>query len=98
MTLIDLFTRTFQNRAGDVALEFGDRTFTFDELDARANRVAALLESRGFCPGDRLAVYLENRVEFIDLFLACTRRGVIFVPINILYREREVSHIVSDAE
>src|SRR5690242_19799796 len=98
MTLTDLFDRTFKDRAGDVALEFGGETFTFADLDARANRLARLLSARGFCPGDRLAIYLENRVEFIDLFLACTRIGVILVPINILYRDREASHIVSDAE
>jgi malonyl-CoA/methylmalonyl-CoA synthetase len=34
----------------------------------------------------------------IDLYLACVKLGVIFVPINILYREREIAHIVSDAE
>src|ERR1051326_3469678 len=34
----------------------------------------------------------------IDLYLACTRLGVIFVPINILYRDREIAHIVQDAE
>jgi malonyl-CoA/methylmalonyl-CoA synthetase len=33
----------------------------------------------------------------IDLFLACVKTGVIFVPINILYRDREISHIVNDA-
>ena len=34
----------------------------------------------------------------IDLFLACVKLGVIFVPVNILYREREIAHIVGDAE
>jgi malonyl-CoA/methylmalonyl-CoA synthetase len=48
--------------------------------------------------GDRLCVQLANCVEIIDLYLACTRLGVVFVPINILYRDREVAHIVSDAE
>ena len=53
---------------------------------------------RGFVKGDRLCVYLANRIEVIDLFLACVKVGVIFVPINILYREREIAHIVGDAE
>ena len=44
------------------------------------------------------AVYLANRIELIDIYLACVKLGVIFVPINILYREREMSHILSDAE
>ncbi len=98
MTLADLLGPTFRDRAGEPALEFKGRTFTFGEIDARADRLARVLTARGFAAGDRLAVYLENRVEFIDLFLACTRLGVILVPINILYRDREVSHIVSDAE
>ena len=34
----------------------------------------------------------------IDLYLACMKQGIIFVPINILYREREIGHILSDAE
>src|SRR6185436_8812551 len=98
MTLAELLNPTFRDRSGETALEFGRDTYTFGELDARASRIAGLLSARGFCAGDRLAVYLENRVEFIELFLACTRLGVILVPINILYRDREASHIVSDAE
>jgi malonyl-CoA/methylmalonyl-CoA synthetase len=34
----------------------------------------------------------------IDLFLGCVKLGVIFVPVNILYKEREVTHILNDAE
>jgi malonyl-CoA/methylmalonyl-CoA synthetase len=48
--------------------------------------------------GDRLCVYLSNRIELIDIFLACVKLGVIFVPVNILYREREIAHITGDAE
>jgi malonyl-CoA/methylmalonyl-CoA synthetase len=56
------------------------------------------LVANGFHSGDRLCVYLANCVEMIDIYLACVKLGVIFVPINILYREREIAHIVSDAE
>jgi malonyl-CoA/methylmalonyl-CoA synthetase len=34
----------------------------------------------------------------IDLYLACVKTGIIFVPMNILYRDRERSHILADAE
>jgi malonyl-CoA/methylmalonyl-CoA synthetase len=60
--------------------------------------MASVLQRRGLERGDRLCVYLANCVEMIDLYLACVKLGVIFVPINILYREREVSHILQDAE
>ena len=98
MNLTDLFDQSFLGRRDTVALEFGGRSYTFGEIDARSNRLAQLLMRRGLKTGDRLCVYLVNGVEIIDLYLACVKLGVIFVPINILYRDREISHILKDAE
>jgi malonyl-CoA/methylmalonyl-CoA synthetase len=44
-----------------------------------------------------VAFFLQNRVEVIDLWLAGAKLGLIIVPINVLYRERELTHIVRDA-
>ncbi len=103
MQLADLFDLSLVGRAAAVALEYERTdgqaaTLTFGELAARSNRLARLLVTRGLQRGDRLGFFLPNRVEFIDLFLACLKLGVIVVPINVLYREREITHIVSDAE
>lgn len=98
MTLTDLFDLSFTGRSGEIALEFGGRHYSFGELDRRSDRMAQLLLARGLAPGDRLCVYLENRLELIDLFLACLKTGVIFVPVNVLYREREIRYIASDSE
>jgi len=98
MNLTHLFDLSFIGRRDDAALEFQGATYSFGDIDARSNRLAQLLARRGLKKGDRLCVYLANCVEMIDLFLACVKRGVIFVPINILYRDREISHILRDAE
>src|ERR1700742_1821842 len=98
MNLCDLFDLSLLGRRDTVALEFHEQTFTFAEIDGRSNRLARLFESRGMRAGDRLCVYLANCVEMIDIFLACVKLGVIFVPINILYRDREMAHILRDAE
>lgn len=98
MNLTQLFDLSFQGRRGQVALEYLGREYTFGEIDERSNRMAELLRSRGLGAGDRLCVYLGNCVELIDIYLACVKLGVIFVPINILYRDREILHILSDAE
>ncbi len=60
--------------------------------------MAQALLAHGFTKGDRLCVHLANCVEMIDLYLACVKTGVMFVPVNILYRDREISHILNDAE
>ena len=98
MNLTHLFDLSLRGRADTPALEFDGRTYTFGEVDARSNRMAQMLIARGLKAGDRLCVHLPNSVEMIDLYLACVKLGVIFVPINILYREREVGHILQDAE
>ena len=98
MNLRQLFDVSLVHRRDEVALEWSGLEYTFGEIDSRSNRVANALSAGGLVQGDRLCVYLANRIELIDIFLACIKLGVIFVPINILYREREMSHILSDAE
>ena len=98
MTLTDLFDSSLIGRRGSAALEFRDHVYTFGELDDRSNRLATVLSRRGLRTGDRLCVYLANCVEMIDLYLACIKLGVMFVPINILYRGREIGHILNDAD
>ena len=97
MNLSNLFDSSLIGRRDKVALEFQGREFTFGEIESRSNRLAHALVARGMRTGDRLCVYLVNSVEMIDLYLACVKLGVIFVPINILYREREMGHILGDA-
>jgi malonyl-CoA/methylmalonyl-CoA synthetase len=97
MTLASLFEASFGQRRERVALEWKEERLTFGEIDARANRMTQALAARGLRPGERLAAYLPNRVEVIDVYLACTRLGALYVPINILYREREIDHILRDS-
>jgi len=98
VNLLHLFDLSLAARRDEAALEWAGETFTFGDIERRSNRMANALRARGFVKGDRLGVHLANRIELIDLYLACVKLGVIFVPINILYRERELAHIMRDAE
>jgi crotonobetaine/carnitine-CoA ligase len=60
-----------------------------------ARRAAALLQSLGCHPGDRVAVCCANRVEFLHLWFACSLTGVIFTPINIEMRGGVLRHMLS---
>jgi len=103
MLLSDLFDLSLRGRAEAVGLVHQSpdgtlRELTFAEIGDRADRFADALRRRGVGVGDRVALYMANRVEFVDLFLACVRAGFVLVPINVLYREREIAHIVADSE
>ena len=98
MTLPRLFALSLHGRRDRPALEWAGQTSTFGQIDARSSRLARELLARGLTAGDRLAVYLSNRPDYIDLFIACSKAGLVFVPINILYKEREAGHILRDAD
>jgi malonyl-CoA/methylmalonyl-CoA synthetase len=98
MNLLHLFDLSLIGRRNQTALECDGRTYNFGDIDERSSRTAQALRGRGIETGDRVCAYLPNCVEIVDLYLACLKLGAIFVPINILYRDREIAHIVADAE
>jgi malonyl-CoA/methylmalonyl-CoA synthetase len=98
MNLTDLLDSSLLGRSDSPAVEFAGNTSTFGELESRTNRLARLLIELGLKTGDRLCVYLPNSVEFIEIYIACAKTGIVLVPINFLYRDRELSHILSDAK
>lgn len=103
MALLSLLNHTLLGASSRAALEVEaspgtSQSFTFGELESRSNRLAQVLHARGVSFGDRVAFLLPNRVEIIDLWLACIKLGVIAVPINVLYQAREIAHIVADSE
>lgn len=103
MSLLDLYDLSLLGRRDAPAIDVdvapaATRTLTFGELDLRSNRLAHVLSDRGVAQGDRLAFCLANRLEVIDVWLAAMKLGAIVVPINVLYRGREIAHILGDAE
>ncbi|MDL5049788.1 AMP-binding protein [Oscillatoria amoena NRMC-F 0135] len=98
MHLFHLFDQSLIARADEEALSWQDRMFTFGEIEVASNQLCRMLREEGFLPGDRLCVQLANQPLMVFLYLACLKAGVIFVPINVLYKDREIQHILQDAE
>lgn len=82
-----------RNGEGDAVVADGVRVF-YAELDGIVGRVAANLEAAGVSPGDRVALLLSNRPEFIYVLFAAVRIGAIVVPINVREQTPELSYIL----
>jgi fatty-acyl-CoA synthase len=76
------------------AIIFEDRTISYKTLCKRADRTSSWLHSIGIEKGDRVAIMLNNCPEFLDLFLACSRIGAIFVPINFRISALELDYFI----
>jgi fatty-acyl-CoA synthase len=78
------------------AILFEDQKITYAELHQRANRASCWLQSLGIEKGDRVALTLNNCPEFVELFLACARLGVIFVPLNFRSAPPELDYFLKN--
>jgi fatty-acyl-CoA synthase len=72
----------------------GEREVSYAQFDALCRRAAAWLAGQGIGPGDRVAVWLVNRLEWLALFFGAARLGAAVVAINTRYRAAELAHIL----
>ncbi|HEY1709912.1 MAG TPA: AMP-binding protein [Rhizomicrobium sp.] len=73
-------------------------TRTWAELNANANRLARLFRERGLQPGDGVALFCTNRVEFMEVLNASRRTGMRLTPVNWHLTADEIAYILNDCE
>src|SRR5262249_49893892 len=79
-----------------VSIETGER-ITYAELDARTERAAETLRAL-LNRGDRFGILAYNCIEFLELFFAAGRAGVIAVPLSTRATDHELEHIARDCD
>jgi acyl-CoA synthetase (AMP-forming)/AMP-acid ligase II len=90
----DALTRSAFARPDHLAVVDGDRRWTYAEFDAWVNRLAHGLLARGCAVGDALALASANSAEFLAVYYACAKTGVVCVPINLGWRPQEVAYVL----
>jgi len=93
----DVLTRAAARTPAATALLFGERTWSYAELEAGVDRVATELLSRGLAPGDRVAAYAQNSDAYLLLFLGCARAGLVHVPVNYALKGDELAYLLADS-
>ncbi|MER7936012.1 MULTISPECIES: acyl-CoA synthetase [unclassified Streptomyces] len=81
-TVDGVLRRSARRTPARVALEYGDRRWTYQELDDAVSRAANVLLGQGLNRGDRVAAYGHNSDAYLIAFLACARAGLVHVPVN----------------
>src|SRR6476659_1806343 len=80
------------------ALVYGDRKTSYAELEATTNRLANSLVKLGLQPGQKMLIMLPNINEFVVAYYGILKPGGVVVPINVLYKAREIEFLLSDSE
>lgn len=80
-----------------LALTFGERKWSYAELDQAVGRVAARLLELGLRPGDRVAAYGKNSDAYLLLYLGSARAGLVHVPVNFNATGDELSYLLTQS-
>ncbi len=86
------------NSGDKIALVEGRKSLNYKELNQRINRLTWVLSNKlKLCKGDRVAVLAFNCIEFVELYFATARLGIILVPLNIRLSVRELEFMLTDS-
>jgi len=80
------------------ALAFQGRRWTFAELDTRVDAVAKGLIALGIAPGDKVALWMVNRPEWIDAMFAAMKIGAVLVPVNTRFRTDDTAYVLDQSD
>lgn len=97
-TLSALLDELVADRGDQVALIDDDRSITYRALRDRADAVADSLAMHGVGPGDRVAILMENRVEWVEAMFGALRLGATVVGVSTWAEPRELRYYLSHAE
>ncbi len=75
------------------AVVCGGQRFTYSQLDTAAARLAAGFAAVGLRAGERVVLFIDNRPEFITVWLALQRLGVITVPVGVREQRPGLAYI-----
>jgi len=97
-TLGSLPERAARRWGAREALYFNGRRWSFAELSRSVDRLARGLLALGVQPGEKVALWMVNRPEFIEAMFAVIKIGAILVPINTRLRTEDTAYILGQSD
>jgi long-chain acyl-CoA synthetase len=94
----ELLRRSVERNPDKWATVYHDQKLTFREIDALSNGLANGLRDCGLSKGDRVALFMTNRPEYLMTFQATSKAGGVVTPINPAYHEDEVEYQLNNSE
>jgi fatty-acyl-CoA synthase len=95
MNLAHLVTQNARRHSGRIGFIWGEKSWTWREIDALVSALAAALAERGIVKGDRILVHSKNCDEMFWSMFAAFRLGAVWVPTNFRLMPDEVAYLAT---
>ncbi|MCV2516991.1 surfactin non-ribosomal peptide synthetase SrfAA [Bacillus subtilis] len=96
-TVHQLFEETAQRHKDRRAVTYNGQSWTYGELNAKANRLARILMDCGISPDDRVGILTKPSLEMSAAVLGVLKAGAAFVPIDPDYPDQRIEYILQDS-
>ena len=93
MNLSHLLRQAARRHGAEIGFVWGERTWSWAELDRRVDAMAAALSAKGIRKGDRVLVQSKNCNQMFESMFACFRLGAVWVPTNFRQTPDEVAYL-----
>ncbi|XP_011314166.1 long-chain fatty acid transport protein 4 [Fopius arisanus] len=94
-SVADIFRQNVAKHPNKPCLICEDREWTFQEIEDLSNKVATIFKTHGYRKGDAVSLLMENRPEFVAIWLGLSKLGVIIPLINTNLRKSSLLHSVN---
>ena len=94
--LSNLVRQAAQRHPQEIAVAWGEATWSWAVFDRRIDAMAAALAARGVAKGDRVLVQSNNCNQMFEAMFACFRLGAVYVPTNFRQSPDEVADLGPD--
>ncbi len=96
-SLASLFARVCEGNGERTAVSLGDESLSYDELNRKADRVAAALVKEGAGAGTIVAICMERSLDMIVAMLGVVKCGAAYLPIDAMYPLQRIAETLEDA-
>jgi amino acid adenylation domain-containing protein len=97
-SLHQIISEVAAKNPGSIALKFNNETYTYRQLNERANQLAAVLIADGVKVGDKIAVSLDRAAELVVSLLAVMKAGGVYVPLDPIFPINRINYMLADSQ
>ena len=98
MNLATLLPAHARYRPNFPAIKVSGSEYTFAELNAEVDRIAIALLAAGITKGDKVSIVMTNLLEFVQVYLALAKTGIVVVPVSTLLNEMGLKRLLTDPD
>ena len=96
-TIIRLFQEHVARRPSSLAVEHGDRKYSYEDLDRKSNQLARCLERYGVGPEVVVGIVTGRSIDTVLAIFAVLKCGAAYLPIDLKYPEQRLNYMLRDA-